>query len=306
MIGFWETYGTLVCMCLIFDFMSINRIRSFIFELTQERERLCLEFLQAILEVELTPFTQNIHYLQSGTDKWLARYKEIRSLSLNLPTTEKGKQHKSQGQAEAAWSTQASPGRRSPYNPPVAKPHTQGPPTLPSQSSFTFKANSQPQSNGSPSNLDGDPLTKVNIALATLAEIGYTGLTKESLGVLKPPDEYETELKVMAEVRGYFKVSYKVRIAFSCLAWMNGLVTFLLQRIMDNVPSLIDLKFIKAIGHQLQPFLISKLCLGTAQANESCERYFREDDEIVAQRTELSAQKERLESVKKELLSFGA
>jgi hypothetical protein len=73
--------------------MSINRIRSFIFELTQEHERLCLEFLQAILEAELTPFTQNTHYLQSGTDKWLAKYKEIRSLSLDLPTTEQEKQH---------------------------------------------------------------------------------------------------------------------------------------------------------------------------------------------------------------------
>lgn len=44
-----------------------------------------------------------------------------------------------------------------------------------------------------------------------LADIGHTGLNAEDLGKLNPPDEYETELRVMAEVRGYFQVSYKVR-----------------------------------------------------------------------------------------------
>jgi hypothetical protein len=46
--------------------------------------------------------------------------------------------------------------------------------------------------------------------LAALAEIGYVGLSKDDLGKLNPPDEYETELEVMAEIRGYFQVSYKV------------------------------------------------------------------------------------------------
>lgn len=52
---------------------------------------------------------------------------------------------------------------------------------------------------------------KINAALAMLAELGYVGLTAEDLGKLNPPDEYETELEVMAEVRGYFQVTYKVR-----------------------------------------------------------------------------------------------
>jgi hypothetical protein len=54
-------------------------------------------------------------------------------------------------------------------------------------------------------------LEKINSVLALLAEVGYTGLNAEDLGKLNPPDEYETELHVMAEVRGYFQVSYKVR-----------------------------------------------------------------------------------------------
>ena len=49
----------------------------------------------------------------------------------------------------------------------------------------------------------------LNAVLAALAEIGYPGLTPDDLGKLNPPDEYESELQVMAEVRGYFQVSYK-------------------------------------------------------------------------------------------------
>ena len=50
---------------------------------------------------------------------------------------------------------------------------------------------------------------KINSVLALLADIGYSGLSIEDLGKLNPPDEYEAELNMMAEVRGYFQVSYK-------------------------------------------------------------------------------------------------
>jgi hypothetical protein len=58
-----------------------------------------------------------------------------------------------------------------------------------------------------------DPET-VRLALSALASLGYTGLTEEDLPKLLQADEYETELRVMAEVRGYFQVSYKVRCNF--------------------------------------------------------------------------------------------
>lgn len=50
----------------------------------------------------------------------------------------------------------------------------------------------------------------MNDALAALAKIGYQGLWPEDLQKLNPVDEYEGELKVMAEVRGYFQVAFKV------------------------------------------------------------------------------------------------
>ena len=47
--------------------------------------------------------------------------------------------------------------------------------------------------------------------LAGLARLGFHGLKAEDLGKLVQVDEYEKELEVMAEVRAYFKVAYKVR-----------------------------------------------------------------------------------------------
>ena len=48
-------------------------------------------------------------------------------------------------------------------------------------------------------------------ALSILARLGYTNTTAEDFGKLIPPDVYEQEMDVMAEVRAYFHVSYKVR-----------------------------------------------------------------------------------------------
>lgn len=48
--------------------------------------------------------------------------------------------------------------------------------------------------------------------LGQLAGLGYTGLTRDDLGRLNKPDEYETEMQLMADVHGYFKVAYKVRL----------------------------------------------------------------------------------------------
>ena len=48
-------------------------------------------------------------------------------------------------------------------------------------------------------------------ALHALGELGYHGLNLERLKRLNPPDnEYEEEITVMADVRAYFQVAYKV------------------------------------------------------------------------------------------------
>ncbi|TFK46143.1 hypothetical protein OE88DRAFT_1687998 [Heliocybe sulcata] len=102
---------------------------------------------------------------------------------------------------------------------------------------------------------------KINAALAALANLGYDGLTAEDLGKLNPPDEFIREINVMAQVRAYFQVSYK--------------------RVIDNVPLLIDHKFVRAIAKELQAFLILKLGLGTANASSRCAAYLAEDPSVV-------------------------
>lgn len=51
----------------------------------------------------------------------------------------------------------------------------------------------------------------VSEALGLLARLGFI-VKGEDLGKLNPPDEFEEELEIMAEVRAYFQVSYKVRL----------------------------------------------------------------------------------------------
>jgi hypothetical protein len=52
-------------------------------------------------------------------------------------------------------------------------------------------------------------------AFQALSEMGYSHLRKEDLARLHPPDEFYEELTVMADVRAYFQVAYKVRFSFS-------------------------------------------------------------------------------------------
>ena len=47
--------------------------------------------------------------------------------------------------------------------------------------------------------------------LAGLAKLGYSGLGAQDLAVLlNPPDEYEREIQVMADVEAFFQISSKV------------------------------------------------------------------------------------------------
>lgn len=58
-------------------------------------------------------------------------------------------------------------------------------------------------------------------ALSNMAALGYEGVKEEDLAKLKPPDEYETEMDLMAQVDAYFKVAYKVRLSFILLGLVH-------------------------------------------------------------------------------------
>jgi hypothetical protein len=79
-----------------------------------------------------------------------------------------------------------------------------------------FWESTSPSMSSNSAPLDNVNSEKVNNVLVALEGISYV-ITKEDLGKLNPPDEYEMELKVMVEIRGYCQVSYKVHTPFSVL-----------------------------------------------------------------------------------------
>ncbi|KAK7040880.1 hypothetical protein VNI00_009476 [Paramarasmius palmivorus] len=264
-------------------------LSSFVDKLRQEFHDDCLDLLYRVLKVEQTPSTQNTHYLQTCTDKWHTRYRMLRS--------EKDQDRDSEGAGEKSKrsrdeSDQADRPEKSARSTNSSTPHSEPSPrrsltkSASTQSGSPFHFGQKSQNQGFAFNPEARATVQedVNELMATLAKFGYTGITVDDLEKLNPLDEYDIELQVMAEVRGYFQVAYK--------------------RIIDNIPGFIDLQFLKGLGEKLQSHIVTQLGLGAATANERCARYLAEDPAIVARRDELTARHKRLESVQQELNNF--
>ncbi|KAJ8092575.1 hypothetical protein PM082_006900 [Marasmius tenuissimus] len=322
--------------------LLLSDVKSSVSKLFSRHDQRCLMFLEAALEMEMTPATQNNHYLQSSTEKWHAKYKSARTGTVPItksayepPKLDGGLFNFNKGSTDSPFAkppplpTPAeAPTLNTAPNPASAfgakKPPTNSGSSFAEPTSYnSVFANTPSGSSNSMFALSGStsqPLQKsaipfsfesfkpatpasstpsakpntpeplvagsedANELLAMLAKHGYYVSSLDDLAKLKPGDEYETELLVMAEVRGYFQVSYK--------------------RIIDNIPGLIDLRFLKELGKELQPFLVKQLGLGTAAANEKCAEYLTEDRMIIAKRNELEARQARLESVQGELNNF--
>ena len=77
------------------------------------------------------------------------------------------------------------------------------------------------------------------------------------------------------------------------------------QRIIDNIPRIIDHDFLFAIGKDLQKSLIDGLSLGTEHATDRAKMYLAEDADVATQRQFLKQKKDRLDGVLKKLYDFG-
>ncbi|KAG2335265.1 hypothetical protein BDR05DRAFT_954205, partial [Suillus weaverae] len=107
--------------------------------------------VKTALDLESTPYyTQNTHYLQTLSEKWLAYYKVVR--------------HRRKISREDGVEM-------------IGVPYDREPREL--------------------------------IALRALAQAGYGPLSIPDLARLLPPDPYEKELIVMADIRAYYHVAYK-------------------------------------------------------------------------------------------------
>ncbi|KIJ68612.1 hypothetical protein HYDPIDRAFT_106826 [Hydnomerulius pinastri MD-312] len=273
-----------------------RHVFAFVTEHVNYHHERCMERIVEQLGTERTPFTQNTRDLVRQKEKWHTRYKRARAGPESvlpqpaIPIVA--------NTSEPFWKRQDHPPIRYPFNaspqPGFRKPSTFRQATeLPSM----FPPSTSPFSSSSRVSrkpTDQTPFTPqlsmqcndrtINEVLAGLANLGITGLTREDLAKLIPQDEYTTEMIVMAEVRGYFQIAYK--------------------RVIDNIPSLVDLLFVKAISKDLQSCLISKLAIGTSSPNHLAE-YLEEDPQISAQREKMATQMHMLKEVDTELHRFG-
>ncbi|KAJ7185818.1 P-loop containing nucleoside triphosphate hydrolase protein [Mycena filopes] len=263
-----------------------TRLTTFITTLVGKYFERCGDFLMAMLEVEQMPFTQNDHYLGASTEKWLSRYKDERA---GKKRSAGGGDSEESASKRRKLLTQPSSSSVEPFKfgtPSLsafeAKPSAFGasaPPKAarPFSELSAFKPPADEQSAPDPE--------KINSVLAQLADLGYPGVSAEDFGKLRQVDEYETEIAVMSEVRGYFQCAYK--------------------RVIDNIPALIDHKFLRALSQTLQQELVSEFGLGSADANTLCASYLAEDPRLVAKREDLTARSKRLELVQVQLHNFG-
>ncbi|KAI0350450.1 hypothetical protein OH77DRAFT_1068510 [Trametes cingulata] len=248
-------------------FERFPRLKGVVAPIVMEQGELCsrpaLAHLETILEVEIDapPYTQNKHYYTEKREKHLAQYKQARW----HPPTAKGSGSVPHGGGDG--DTYAS----------VQDLSASGGPSNGLRDEWSFAARRRPK-------VLSEENETLKDVLAGLMKLGYPA-TEEDLAKLKPADEYEEELVVMAEVRAYFQVAYK--------------------RIIDYVPRIIDLKLLYTLADRMQGVLIEKLGLGSAKADERCAAYIAEDPHVVASRTELLAKKKKLEEVQRALFDFG-
>ncbi|KAG1745129.1 P-loop containing nucleoside triphosphate hydrolase protein, partial [Suillus paluster] len=120
-------------------------------------------------------------------------------------------------------------------------------------------------------------------ALRALAEAGYTNLTVPDLARLLPPDSFEEELIVMADVRAYYHVAYK--------------------RVIDHIPLTIEHALHHALANQLSQSLLTSLLTDVASGPDFAE-LVSEDASITQRRTMLATRKQRLLDIRRRLMTF--
>ncbi|KAG1745120.1 P-loop containing nucleoside triphosphate hydrolase protein [Suillus paluster] len=129
--------------------------------------------------------------------------------------------------------------------------------------------------------------TPQSIALRALADAGYPNLRVPDLARLLPPDSFEEELIVMADVRAYYHVAYK--------------------RIIDHLPLTIEHALHHALANHLSQSLLTSLLIDVASGPNFSERMSElvsEDASIAQKRATLSTRKQRLSDIRRRLMTF--
>ena len=153
------------------------------------------EAVKTALDLETTTphYTQNTHYFQTLREKWLAHYKtaRVKHSEYTLPSRSATPSEIVETPIYSSPSYNREPPR------PVGTPYRSA-----------YSNVQAPQVNVVRTLVESEmPQAK---ALRALAEAGYPNLRVSDLSRLLPPDSFEEELVVMADVRAYYHVAYKV------------------------------------------------------------------------------------------------
>ncbi|KAG2067161.1 hypothetical protein BDR04DRAFT_1144485 [Suillus decipiens] len=238
--------------------------------------------VKSALELETTPhYTQNTHYLQTLRDKWLSRYKTVRS----RPSQYKIRHIREDGgppETPKASKVRTSSDNGNEWGQGCFSP-------VASQASVFGSVPTEKNNKGSKGHINSTPVAETleDKALRALAEAGYANLRISDLARLLPPDPFEEELVVMADVRAYYHVAYK--------------------RITDHIPLTIEHALHHALAGQLsQSLLTSWLTDITSGPNisERMNELVSEDASIAQKRIMLSTRKQRLLDIRRRLVTF--
>ncbi|TDL21013.1 hypothetical protein BD410DRAFT_790079 [Rickenella mellea] len=237
------------------QFKRFPKLQAYIWQLIEahfnSRHELSQQAVQVTLAMEKSPlYTQNHHYLDSVRDKWLSKYRERRKNPIPPPP------------------------------PPVPVPA----PSPAARRPAAFDHRLYPSSVGVAAHME-EEVSPLDEALSALARLGYRGLTETDLTRLSPPDSFEEELIVMADVRAYFQVAYK--------------------RIIDNLPLTIEHALNQSLANSLQFVLVDSLALGSADASARLKELVAEESSISMKRDALTTKIAKLKGILDEFTRFG-
>lgn len=116
-------------------------------------------------------------------------------------------------------------------------------------------------------------------------------------------DEYERELAVMADVRAYFEIAYKVRSSIN-LRFIHFHTHVSNQRVIDYIPLKIEQALNKHVAESMFSDLMEELGFNDGSAMDSLQELLAEDPKISQLREELKTNIERYDSYLRELRFF--
>lgn len=162
-------------------------------------------------------------------------------------------------------------------------------------------------------------LRDIGVRIAQMADpTGHGGQLMNSLNItgdevdledtLTRPDhrdEYERELAVMADVRAYFEIAYKVRSSICKIALSSTLMLmYRMQRVIDYIPLKIEQALNKHVAESMFSDLMQELGFNDGSAMDSLQELLAEDPKISQLREELKTNIERYDSYLRELRFF--